>query len=950
MPVNRHFLGYDTPQIHAVCRFLLPDRIAAPPEMDSTLLVVPTRRAGRRISEHLAAACEEQGTGLFPPSLRLPSELVRLDTSLAASPALVLAAWVQVLRNADLSRLAALFPDRPPDQGSSWALYVADVIQRLRGELAEGGFLIRDIVSTFAEELSELHRWRNLASLEAAYLSLMDRTGFTDPCDAMVAAALAPVIPPGISRIVVAGVPDLAPIVGRLLSRLSENHSIDLLIHAPESLAHLFDAWGRPNPGDWSTGILEIPEASRTIRLAANEAAQAGAVVRLLDESDPERTVAIGVPDANILSPLRDALERSGYTPFDPTGRAFRDHALYHLLEAWSGLVSVGDYASLSRWMRHPFFLRYSGNRDVCVASALEQLDTLQNRHLPSDLQAVIRALDQHEEYCRESGRENEFPDLARSIGLIRERIRAFEQGSGTDSLREFLREIFQDIDPMPDSAGAQLFSDAAELVVSGLRDVSVAEQSGLLQPGNDGLRLLIHCLKDAEMFARRADEELVLEGWLEVPWSDAECLILAGMNDEVVPSGFRGDPFLPESLRSMLGLKHGEERLARDAFLLAGLIASRPVPGGVTILYGKTTRSGDPLKPSRLLLRCRDEELPARATQLFGEAEVAREDVPPSVSFPLNILAARDAGASDPPDLVHVTAFAAYLGCPFRYYLSRVLGMDELDDSKVELDARDFGILVHHALEQMGRSEELRISADAAAVGEFLAESAERFAYGRYGSDLPLSVEIQLRSATERLRVAAQVHVSELSEGWEILDVERRVEGEIEGLTVVGKIDRIDRHRETGAFRLLDYKSSETADPAAKAHIGGRDPESRPYAAVTLDTRQGTWRSLQLPLYRMLLEQEGFGEGVGIGYFNLPKAVMETGVSMWEGFDEKLLDRAAHCARGVIRDIRSGRYWPPRESVKYDDFERLFPAACEECVDPASREMLTPRKEGGAV
>jgi ATP-dependent helicase/nuclease subunit B len=341
---------------------------------------------------------------------------------------------------------------------------------------------------------------------------------------------------------------------------------------------------------------------------------------------------------------------------------------------------------------------------------------------------------------------------------------------------------------------------------------------------------------------------------------------------------------------------------------------------------------------------------LPGRARQLFGEAEVAREDVPPSVSFPLNILSARDPGAADLPDSLHVTAFAAYLGCPFRYYLSRVLGMNELDDRKMELDALDFGILVHHALEKLGRSEELRVSSDVEMVGNYLADSAESFAYGRYGSHPPLSVEIQLRSATERLRKAAEVHVAELAEGWEILDVERRVQGEIEGMTIVGKIDRIDRHRETGACRLLDYKTSESADPAAKAHVGGSDPESRPYSSVTVNNKQGTWSSLQLPLYRMLLEQEGFGAGVGIGFFNLPKAVVETGVSMWENFDEKLLDRADHCARGVIRDIRSGRFWPPRESVKYDDFERLFPAAYAACVDPASQAKLMPGKEGGAA
>ena len=50
------------------------------------------------------------------------------------------------------------------------------------------------------------------------------------------------------------------------------------------------------------------------------------------------------------------------------------------------------------------------------------------------------------------------------------------------------------------------------------------------------------------------------------------------------------------------------------------------------------------------------------------------------------------------------VTQFRSYLSCPFRFYLQHGLGMNEIDPEKSEMDARDFGNLVHDALERFAR------------------------------------------------------------------------------------------------------------------------------------------------------------------------------------------------------------------------------------------------------
>ncbi|MCX6984802.1 MAG: hypothetical protein NT118_08650 [Lentisphaerae bacterium] len=82
----------------------------------------------------------------------------------------------------------------------------------------------------------------------------------------------------------------------------------------------------------------------------------------------------------------------------------------------------------------------------------------------------------------------------------------------------------------------------------------------------------------------------------------------------------------------------------------------------------------------------------------------------------------------------------------------------------------------------------------------------------------------------------------------------------------------------------------------------------------------------MQLPLYQLLLEKEGNFKDAKIicGYFNLPKAISDTGIEIWDGMDSYLKD-AEKCAVGVIESIRNGIFWPPSENIRYDDFENLF-------------------------
>ena len=61
------------------------------------------------------------------------------------------------------------------------------------------------------------------------------------------------------------------------------------------------------------------------------------------------------------------------------------------------------------------------------------------------------------------------------------------------------------------------------------------------------------------------------------------------------------------------------------------------------------------------------------------------------------------------------------------------------------------------------------------------------------------------------------------------------------------------------------------------------------------------------------------------MGYFNLPAIGTDTGVAPLDPFDREILEAALICARGVVKDVRAGSFWPPRAKVDYDDFEGIL-------------------------
>jgi len=435
---------------------------------------------------------------------------------------------------------------------------------------------------------------------------------------------------------------------------------------------------------------------------------------------------------------------------------------------------------------------------------------------------------------------------------------------------------------------------------------------------------------------AEKPADAVELQGWLELIWEDAPHLVVAGLNEGKVPASVRGDLFLPERLREKLGLKTNAQRFAVDAYYLQALAASRASSGArLDVLLGRVSSAGDPLKPSRLLLCCADEELPERVQFLFRE-------LPPRGGANLAWVRAWPLQLPDPSEVVlpphlPVTGLRTWLACPLWFYLSRVLKLRAVDSQKVEMDARDFGTLCHAALEAMGREDALRGCTDVERLQRFLREALDAEAARSFGRRLSVPLVVQVESARQRLDALAVEQARFHAEGWRIKRVEWEFELPIGELVFRGKIDRIDEHEASGALRVIDYKTVDKADTPEKVHLVSRPkgeefPEWRIFQSDG-EKKSHVWADLQLPIYERVCAGEFPGRDLRCGYFNLPRAVGDTGLSLWEDYTAELAAAAWGCAGGVAAAIARREFWPPRELKGRDEFATLFQRGAAESI-----------------
>ncbi|MGB0681238.1 MAG: double-strand break repair protein AddB [Magnetovibrionaceae bacterium] len=405
------------------------------------------------------------------------------------------------------------------------------------------------------------------------------------------------------------------------------------------------------------------------------------------------------------------------------------------------------------------------------------------------------------------------------------------------------------------------------------------------------------------------AHPRLAVLGLLEARLQQADVVVLGGLNEGTWPPDAPASPWMSRPMMSRFGLAEPERRIGLTAHDFQQAF------GAETVVLTRAERvDGTPTVPARWLTKLdnllgeeRAEELKRRGDiyALWAEG-LDRPDEAPAAPRPP---AARPPVAARPSEL-WVTDVETLMRDPYGLYAKRVLRLRALEPLDADPSAKDYGTLIHGALEAF-----LREGIDPGvpeALPRLLAFGRSLFRQGTYARP---AIEAFWWPRFERIATWFLAVEKERKFGIEQSWVETEGEWSFPfargTFTLRAKADRIDRLSD-GSLCLIDYKTGQP--PSPKEVAAGYSP--------------------QLPLEGVIAEAGGFDGG--------PRPVSR--LDFWwlrgneaggaikpaaKGNVEELVREAAEKFQALIRvfedkDVAYEARPRPDRAPKYSDYEHL--------------------------
>lgn len=921
-----HFLTDPSPLSQQVAQFL------ADMKAEVTLLVAPTAGAARRIGHWI------ETSGGKPPPTAQPMQALLPSRDDIATPVERCLAWAEALKHLHPSQLQTLFWKERPESTAE-LLKAGRNFNHLCDQLAEAGLDPASLQWPATPQGSfDEGRWAAITTLHRLYLERLQDWSLRDPNDLRLEQIQAPASQ--IQGLVIAGVADLPHAFQRYAQQLEQSGSrVDVLVWNPgQASPESFDPWGRPLPAIWNECLIDLEEAQIHVAASSQDEARAAVAKTVRTRS------ALVCTDPKLHSLLACEISSHGHEAYRPDGDALIACQAAKLALGWEAFRQSQDLRELRSLLELPAFCRaLDTDRPLSQTVALTAIDHLLGKTIASTLDAAWLASPALATDAP-TGHNQLRPTIRRLLGTVRARLNT--------SALELLANAFPDNDTARPASAKQVIDIGRRL-----------ESSPALKEWSEGARgqhlpvqILAQALRAERLQTPATADAITLNGWLEAPWLSEDRLVLCGLCEGQLPQTFDGDPFLPDSIRPALGLSHNAQRLARDAYLLASLAAAHP-GDCLQLSYSKYNNEGDPNKPSRLLLRTALDQLPARVRHLTQAGASARPRPRRQTAWRWQL-----PGELPLVKKISPTQFEAYLACPFRFCLEKVMGYERAPEASHEMDASVFGNLIHKTLEKFGRelipTGKAMLRLNESGIRQRTGQLLEQEAHAQFGAQPAPAVRIQLASAAARLQAFSRVQAECFAGGWQILDVERKLDAEstqalsIGPLQLSGIIDRIEQQVDTGLLRVLDYKTFSSLQKPVQTHFAPASHNWLPAAQIELQSVTGnpqkTWKNLQLPLYRKILEHWYPGECATLSpqtaYFVLPSDPNESGIYAFEELSDETYHSALECAEAVTRHIADGVFWPPQpfRGTWDDPFAPLFVnGPPEHCVAPATIQLL---------
>lgn len=542
------------------------------------------------------------------------------------------------------------------------------------------------------------------------------------------------------------------------------------------------------------------------------------------------RTVALITPDRTLARRVATTCQRWGIEADDSGGQPLSETPLGSFLRLIMQVVTTNVRpAALAALLKHRFT---AIERDK--ASLIPLIDDLEAQLLRGPLTGGG-----FEPYYRRAAEIEKKKNITIDLTLLKEleslfaplmTLAANPETAFTAYLEAHIR-LAERLAVTPDQSGAEMLwrgddGENAALFLSELNEQADTLPQVSAEHYAEILEQLMRTINIRHAYGTHP--RVLILGQLEARMTQADLVILGGLNEKSWPPDSGNDPWMSRPMRAEFGLPTPERSIGLAAHDFVQAFCTPHV-----VLTRALRVDGTPTVPARWLqrldtvLQALKIDIPEQGTWQKWAAMLDKPDGDPQ---PMKRPEPRPP-LKKRPDELYVTAIERWMRDPYSIYARYILKLKKLDDLEEQADAAQRGTMMHDVLDQFVQDHPHALPEDAQdrliTLGhDMLADKLESprlwgFWWPRFErlADWFVSHERQWR-------LTAKPEKTEI-EGTAILDINGQ------NFTIKARADRIDNMGED-TYAVIDYKTGGT--PSKKDVASGYAPQLPLEALILLE------------------------------------------------------------------------------------------------------------------
>jgi hypothetical protein len=480
---------------------------------------------------------------------------------------------------------------------------------------------------------------------------------------------------------------------------------------------------------------------------------------------------------------------------------------------------------------------------------------------------------------------------IRQATGLVEKMLEPADTvGNQARRLKQFLEAVDFCRNLKPDEPGTdELLEDRSALydILDALSGFE-ADFGAQTESRTQFIKTLVYLIRLAGRAPEPAPAGVVVMDMTETLGLTPKHLYFGGLTETNLPGAYSSDPILPDRVRKELGMPDIDWHRDWQRFnFCRTMLASHNTPflsfydsdEGRPVLPSPFFTS-TPLKPelsSIIYSKAEEQVAQGRITGTRFAATSRTVDFGQDKDV-LKALSAR----YGPERPISVTRLEAYRTCPYLFYLENILGLETPEEPRYDIDARQWGLVVHRVMEKLYAAGSLPVEEVHDAATKALDATLVEV-------ELPVFwQEVTRRVFANLLPELVRCEEGLREDGFQPQKTELSLHGNLaDDIAVRGRFDRVDAN--AAAFRVLDYKTGRPGNFTPKAVIDGTH--------------------VQLPLYAWLYRQGKPGlaiDNFGVYALREPEVIW---FARRKYTVDELVKAALENAVAIVKSIRKGEF-----------------------------------------